>query len=208
MGPGHVPVIASLRLAGIVADESLDATADAAVRFWLKMSTMRPMATFETVLGRCGVAWTDRGIATVFLPRRVPMTAVPLAAGAPAFVQVAIDGMTALLAGASVDLRDIPIDDRDVDPFRRSVYAATRGIAPGRTTTYGAIARQIGLPTAARDVGTALSRNPTPIVVPCHRVIASTGALTGFSGPGGIDTKRRMLELEGAPGFGQQALFG
>ncbi len=57
-------------------------------------------------------------------------------------------------------------------------------------------------------MGAALARNPFPIVVPCHRVLGANGRLTGFSAPGGLDTKRRMLELEGAPGFGQQVLFG
>ena len=63
-------------------------------------------------------------------------------------------------------------------------------------------------PDAARDVGAALARNPTPILVPCHRVVAANGSLHGFSAPGGLVTKRRMLELEGAPGYGQQVLFG
>ena len=67
--------------------------------------------------------------------------------------------------------------------------------------------RSIGRPDGARDVGVALASNPTPIIVPCHRVVAASGALTGFSAPGGLATKRRMLELEGAPGYGQQTLF-
>ena len=79
---------------------------------------------------------------------------------------------------------------------------------PGTIATYGQIARAIGEPDAARDVGAALARNPTPVIVPCHRVVAANGALHGFSAPGGIETKRRMLQLEGAPGFGQLALFG
>ena len=62
-------------------------------------------------------------------------------------------------------------------------------------------------PDGARDVGAALARNPTPIIVPCHRVVAANGALHGFSAPGGLETKRRMLELEGAPAYGQQLLF-
>jgi methylated-DNA-[protein]-cysteine S-methyltransferase len=88
------------------------------------------------------------------------------------------------------------------------VYAETRRTAPGTTTTYGRLAHAIDRPDEAREVGVALSRNPTPIIVPCHRVVAADGALTGFSAPGGPATKRRMLELEGAPGYGQQVLFG
>ena len=84
---------------------------------------------------------------------------------------------------------------------------ATRTIRPGSIATYGEIARTIGQADGARDVGAALARNPFPIVVPCHRVVGAKGKLTGFSAPGGLETKRRMLELEGAPGYGQQTLF-
>ncbi len=90
------------------------------------------------------------------------------------------------------------------------MYAATRQIPAGTTRSYGEVARAMGLdrPDGARDVGAALARNPTPIIVPCHRVVAASGALHGFSAPGGLATKRKMLELEGAPGYGQQVLFG
>jgi methylated-DNA-[protein]-cysteine S-methyltransferase len=88
------------------------------------------------------------------------------------------------------------LDETDIDLFRRSVFAATRTIDPGEMTTYGAIAQAIGQPGAARAVGGALGSNPFPIVVPCHRAIAANGALTGFSTPGGITMKRRMLETE------------
>jgi methylated-DNA-[protein]-cysteine S-methyltransferase len=111
------------------------------------------------------------------------------------------------MAGHARDLAAVPLDQRGVDDFRRAVYAATRRIPPGRTDSYGGIARAIGRPDAARDVGAALAQNPTPIIVPCHRVVAANGALTGFSAPGGLDTKRRMLQIEGAPGYGQLALF-
>ncbi len=166
--------------------------------------------TFETALGRCAVGWTDAGTSGVMLPgaRGVPGRMAEDTSDLPAFVLRAIEGMRAVLAGAPDDLRDIPIDDRDIDDFQRAVYAATRRIAPGSTRSYGEIARAIDRPEAARDVGVALSRNPTPIIVPCHRVVAANGALTGFSAPGGLATKRRMLELEGAPGYGQLPLFG
>jgi methylated-DNA-[protein]-cysteine S-methyltransferase len=167
------------------------------------------MVTFDTALGRCAVRWSDAGIAGVLLPipggRSGP--AVEDDPGVPDFVRGAIDGMRAVMAGSPADLRDVPLDERGIDAFRRAVHAATREVGPGVTTTYGGIARAIGRPDAARDVGTALSRNPFPIVVPCHRVVAASGALTGFSAPGGLATKRRMLELEGAPGFGQQSFF-
>ena len=166
--------------------------------------------TFATELGRCAIRWTEAGVAAVLLPSsRGPVGPdVDDEADVPPFVQRAVAGMRAVLTGERADLDDVPLDDRTVDPFRREVYAATRRIPMGATRSYGEIARAIGRPDGARDVGAALARNPTPILVPCHRVVAANGALTGFSAPGGLATKRRMLELEGAPGYGQQGLFG
>ncbi len=173
------------------------------------MTTDRPIAAFETELGVCGVRWSRSGILGVELPG--PQTAtwpgIEDGIAVPDAVRVAIDGIVAVLAGERRDLRNVRLDDRRIDPFRRSVYTAARAIPPGSTVSYGHIARAIGRPDGAREVGVALSRNPYPIIVPCHRVVAANGALTGFSAPGGIATKRRMLELEGAPGYGQQLLF-
>jgi len=173
------------------------------------MDTPRTL-TFVTALGRCAVVWSHAGIARVLLPVRwaQPGPAFEEAADVPPFVRLAIEGMVAVMAGGSPDLGSVPLDERGIDPFRRAVHAATRDIAPGTTRSYGEIARAIGRPDGARDVGAALARNPFPIIVPCHRVVAANGALTGFSAPGGLATKRRMLELEGAPGYGQQLLFG
>ena len=169
-----------------------------------------PMVTFDTALGRCAIRWSDAGIAGLLLPSRrgLPGPVIEDGAHVPPFVRHAIAGIVALLAGDPRDLRDVPLDERGIDEFRRAVHAATRRIEPGTTRSYGEIARAIGRPDAARDVGAALSRNPFPVIVPCHRVVAANGALTGFSAPGGLATKRRMLELEGAPGYGQQVLFG
>lgn len=168
------------------------------------------MVSFETALGRCAVRWTAYGIAAVLLPHRSARLGPRIEDGAdvPIPVGEAIAGMTGVLAGEPRDLRDVVLDDRGVDAFRREVYAATREIAAGTTRSYGEVARAIGRPDSAREVGAALARNPCPIIVPCHRVVAANGALTGFSAPGGLATKRRMLELEGAPGYGQQLLFG
>ena len=165
--------------------------------------------TFETALGRCTIRWTAAGIAGVALPHARAHSGSALVAGVavPEFVRDAIKGIVAVLAGAPADLRNVALDERGIDAFRRVVYGATRAIAPGTTRSYGEVAKAIGRPDAARDVGAALARNPFPIIVPCHRVVAANGALTGFSAPGGLATKRRMLEIEGAPGYGQQVLF-
>ena len=167
------------------------------------------MLVFETAIGACGVRWSEVGIAEVFLPRSRGLSdREPRDLGdAPAPVREAVAGIVALLDGERRDLRSVVLDERDLDPFRRRVYAATREVGAGETATYGEIARAIGEPGAARAVGAALGQNPLPIIVPCHRVLAASGALHGFSAPGGIATKRRMLEIECAPGFTQEALF-
>lgn len=169
-------------------------------------------SSFETALGRCGVRWSETGITCVLLPgsRSIAGARSEVGAGVPPFVRRAIEGMRTVMAGGVDDLRDVPIDHRGVDDFRRAVYAATREIPAGATRSYGevALAMRLDRRDGARDVGAALARNPTPIIVPCHRVVAANGALHGFSAPGGLETKRRMLQLEGAPGYGQQVLFG
>jgi methylated-DNA-[protein]-cysteine S-methyltransferase len=167
------------------------------------------MLVFATAIGACGVTWSEAGLTDVLLPRRPSLTGDHLTdrRDVPDTVRDVIADIVALLDGERRDLRDAVLDERPLDVFRRRVYAATRAVGPGQTATYGEIARTIGAPGAARAVGAALGQNPYPIIVPCHRVLAADGSLHGFSAPGGIRTKRRMLEIEGAPGFTQEALF-
>jgi methylated-DNA-[protein]-cysteine S-methyltransferase len=162
---------------------------------------------FDTELGRCGIAWGDRGIAAVELPaaddaatRRRLRRALPDAqeSAPPPEVAAAIDAIGRLLAGEPDDLTSVVLDMEEVPEFHRRVYDVARAIRPGETLSYGEVAARLGEPGAAQAVGRALGRNPFPIVVPCHRVLAANGALHGFSAPGGIETKRRMLVLEGA----------
>lgn len=93
---------------------------------------------------------------------------------------------------------DLPLDISHLTSFQRNVLQAARQIPRGQVRTYGEIAKKLGKPNAARAVGQALGRNPIPIVIPCHRVIASNGDLGGYSGGGGLETKRWLLQLEGA----------
>ena len=136
------------------------------------MDTMTTsMVTFDTELGRCAVRWSDAGITRVLLPDPggLPGPAYEDGVAVPGFVRDAIAGMQAVMAGTAVDLGDVPLDEGGLDDFRRAVYAATREIAAGTTRSYGEIARAIGRPDAARDVGVALSRNR----VPDHRPVPS-----------------------------------
>ena len=117
----------------------------------------------------------------------------------PPFVAHAIDAIVSLLEGHASDLTGVPLDFDDAIPeFHRRVYDVTRAIKPGTTLSYGEIASRIGEPDAARAVGQALGRNPIPIIVPCHRVLAADGKTGGFSAPGGTATKLQLLAIEGA----------
>ena len=158
-------------------------------------------AIFDSAIGPCGIAWGDRGIHAVQLPMgsedktrgRIRQRYGEIPEAPPtAEVQAAIDGMVELLAGKPNDLRDIVLDLEDVPEFNRGVYDIARAIPPGKTLTYGDIAKKLG------GVGQALGRNPCPIVVPCHRVLAAGDKPGGFSANGGVVTKLRMLEIEGA----------
>ncbi len=163
-------------------------------------------ALFPTPLGECGIAWRGDVVVGTRLPDARPSeTARRLAAwtGAtasepPPVIRGAVAAMTALLEGQPVDLAFISCDLSGVEPFAARVYAATRAIPPGETRTYGAIAAQLGDKGLARNVGQALRRNPIPIIVPCHRVMGAAGKLIGFSAAGGVETKLRMLAIEGA----------
>ena len=169
--------------------------------------TVSGFALFDTAIGRCGIAWGERGVAGTQLPEageeetRVRMLHRFPAAGEatpPPEVQDAIEDIVALLRGEASDLSTVALDMDGVPEFHRRVYDAARTIPPGETLSYGDIARRVGAPGAARAVGQALGRNPFPIVVPCHRVLAAGGKIGGFSAQGGVATKRRMLAIESA----------
>jgi methylated-DNA-[protein]-cysteine S-methyltransferase len=169
--------------------------------------TLPAYTIFDTAVGPCGIAWADRGIVGVQLPEgdqaAVRRRLQRRFSGAresmpPPVVQGAIDRVQSLLRGERTDLSDVTLDMRGIGVFQQRVYEIARTIAPGATVTYGELAVRLGDPTLAREVGQALARNPFPIIVPCHRVLAAGGRLGGFSATGGVATKRRLLEIEGA----------
>lgn len=171
---------------------------------------------FGTALGVCAMAWRGERITAVRTPdpdaarlrgglrRRFPGLSEE---EPPPAVARARDGVIALLAGEPRDLSGVALDLDNVRPFERAVYAATRAIPPGETRSYGQVATAAGAPGAAQAVGRALGRNPLPILAPCHRVLAADGRLHGFSAPGGLETKLKLLAIERALDGGQPALF-
>ena len=164
-------------------------------------------ALFDTAIGICGIEWGPRGINGLQLPMggddkiraRIRQRRGDIVEAAPTEeVQRAIDRIVKLLAGERDDLLDIALDLDGVPEFNRGVYDIARTIPPGQTLTYGDIAKRLGGVELSRDVGQALGRNPCPIVVPCHRVLAAGQKPGGFSARGGVDTKLKMLAIEGA----------
>lgn len=180
------------------------------------MTAARGWAPFDTALGTCGICWGAQALCGVQLPeaspqvsrqrmqRRFPGVAELLPPPWVASIQTRVQ---ALLRGQADSLLDVPLDMTGVPPFHQRVYDVARAIAPGRTLTYGEVAAALGEPGAARAVGQALGHNPFAPVVPCHRVLAAGGRGGGFSASGGVDTKLRMLLIEGARFGGEPGLF-
>jgi len=173
-------------------------------------------ALFDTAIGRCAIAWSARGILAVQLPeadeRKTRARLLRRARAAseqppPPAVQCVIDGIVGLFAGEAVDLTSVELDMDGVPPFNRRVYEIARTIPPGATLTYGEIAARLGVPDLARSVGQAMGQNPSPPIVPCHRVVAAGRKAGGFSANGGVRTKLRLLAIEGAQVDGTCPLF-
>lgn len=174
-------------------------------------------ALFDTPIGTCGIVWKGGAVVATALPagdaealkrdlaRRYPDA---VEAPMPPGVAAMADAIVALLGegGCAPDLS--LLDFSAIEPFERRVYDAALAIPPGETRTYGELAAAIGAPGAARAVGRALGRNPFPIVVPCHRILAASGGSGGFSAPGGALTKMRLLDIERAASGAAPGLFG
>ena len=168
-----------------------------------KVGLMETM-TFDTALGEFGIGWTVQGIARLQLPglehdalaerinRDGAGTGEPTRA-----VAAVIDKIEDYAEGEPVDFSDVKLDLADLPEFHRRAYEALLKIKWGATTTYGALARELGDVGLSRAVGQAMGANPIPLIIPCHRVLASNGRAGGFSAPGGANAKARMLALEG-----------
>jgi O-6-methylguanine DNA methyltransferase len=173
-------------------------------------------AVFDTAIGRCALVWGERGIVGVQLPERNEATTrVRLARRYPdarehapaGEIAEARDAIVALLSGGDRDLSDIMLDMRDLPALHARVYEIARTIGPGATLSYGEIALALGDRTLAQAVGQALGKNPYPVIVPCHRVLASGGKIGGFSAPTGIAMKRKLLAIESVHARGAPTLF-
>jgi len=168
---------------------------------------------FETPLGACGLGWTESAtcggtiaVACLQLPEATPQATergISRKSGGsrtdtpPAIADV-ITKIQEHLSGKLRDFQEVSLDLAAVGEFDRQVYEAALRIPPGETSTYGELAKAVGRPTEARAVGQALARNPIPIIIPCHRVLAAGGRFGGFSAPGALLTKTKLLAIERA----------
>lgn len=176
-------------------------------------------ALVPTAIGTGAVAWRGDLVTAVALPgetlaateRQVWRTAGPSVGRAPSepppVVRDVLDRMVRLLEGEPEDLSDVEVVVDHPSDFARRVHEVVRAIPPGETLTYGEVAARVGEPGGAQAVGRVMGSNPVPIVVPCHRVVGAGGAPVGFSAPGGVATKQRILRIEGAPAGGPPTLF-
>ena len=162
---------------------------------------------FETAGGFCGIAWNNVGITRFQLPTKsakateqILLRRMPVAEpGAPTpEVLETVAAVKRYFDGEKTDFSDVKLDLSEQDAFFKQIYAAARQVGWGQTTTYRTLAKELGVgPEAARDVGEAMAKNPVALIIPCHRVLAAGGKIGGFSAPGGLAAKIRMLELEG-----------
>lgn len=164
---------------------------------------MESYSLFDSPIGVLGILWTEQGISGIQLPEkdsettadRLRSRATP--ARPPEFVRNAIAVLVRHLSGETQEFDGLKLDWGKIPPFHMAVYQRTRAVRAGETTSYGELARQLGKPGGARAVGQAMARNPFPIVVPCHRVLAYGGRPGGFSAYGETGAKARLLALEG-----------
>ncbi len=160
---------------------------------------------FDTAIGWCGIAWTTTGVTRLQLPerdsaateRRLTRRSATAASGLPPNAAQTVELVRCYLGGARVDFSPATLDLTGVSLFHRKIYDAARLVGFGETATYGDIAERAGSPGAARGVGQAMARNPVPLIIPCHRILAAGNRIGGFSAFGGTSTKQHLLALEG-----------
>jgi len=176
----------------------------------------RGYTIFDTMIGRCAIAWGDSGVIGVQLPeareietRRRLFRLYPEARELrpPLNVELAIEGIVALLRGKAADLSEVTLDMTGIPAFNARVYEYTRTIPRSETRSYGEVASSLRATGAVHSVTQAISRNPFMIVVPCHRVLEAGGYTDRISPNGGTISKRRLLSIEGANMTFSKTLF-
>ncbi len=165
---------------------------------------------FRTDWGWCSIGWTASGVCYFSLPegdkdaveKKARRKGGARTAEIPKSIVKVIEQVRVYFKDEGVlgkpTWDKLKVDCSHATPFFQLVWKETAKIPVGQTVSYGDLAKKVGRPKAARAVGMALGRNPVPLLVPCHRVFSSTGKPTGFSAPGGITTKLRLMDWEKA----------
>ncbi|MGA7808856.1 methylated-DNA--[protein]-cysteine S-methyltransferase [Bradyrhizobium sp.] len=176
----------------------------------------RGYAIFDTAVGRCGIVWGHAGILSVQLPqareidtRRRLFHFHPEARElAPTHnVTIATHGIAALLRGGPADFTDVTLDMEGIPPFNRRAYEFVRTIPRGETRSYDEVATQLRIPGAAHAIAEVVAKNPFLIIVPCHRVLPTSGHTDQIAPNGGTISKRHLLSIEGAQRGTAKSLF-
>jgi methylated-DNA-[protein]-cysteine S-methyltransferase len=164
---------------------------------------------FDTAIGWCGLAWHAGGVIRLQLPdvdraategqlrQHLPAGIATMASSPPISITNVIAELRRYFAGEAIDFSGVTVDVGERSVADRKIYAALRAVRWGEAVTYGELAQRAGMPGAAQTVGQAMAKNPVPVIIPCHRVLAARGRIGGFSAPGGTVTKERLLALEG-----------
>lgn len=167
----------------------------------MRSSELEATHPFPTAIDWCEIRYAGASLTGFRLPGP---EVIERSAPVPTWVEALAQRVRSHVEGRLEDFIDAPYAWEQVAPFARQVYQAALRVKPGRTSTYGGLAAALGQPVGvARAIGTALGRNPWPLLVPCHRFLGADGRMTGFSAPGGIKTKLRLLAIEGAEMFGE-----
>lgn len=142
---------------------------------------------------------TDIGICRVILPgdEEALLSLMSQEAVSSPLTDEAAGLLSAYYNGEKISFSALPVDLCEVTPFRARILTLIRAIEQGEVKSYGEVAAMAGAPRAARAIGGAMAANPVPIIIPCHRIVAGNGSLTGFSAVGGISVKSKLLRMEG-----------
>lgn len=173
----------------------------------------------ETDFGTCGLAWTKAGISRFLLPeseteiteRLIRHTGTSTPSEPQDAALEALPLLHAYFGGTPTAFDELPLDLTGISSAYNQIYRHTRALRWGELATYGEIAAEADLPGASQLVGQAMGDNPIPVIIPCHRVVAASGKIGGFSAPGGNRTKAKLLNMEQArlrdAGLGQMSLL-
>lgn len=164
----------------------------------------RYFSLYKTESGCGGVVASDEGLVKVFLPAKRSIEEMeshivksyPLVSSDSNVTRKAAELLQKYFTGESV-IFDLPVDLKSCTTFQQTVYEAVAQIPYGDVKSYAEVAAVITRPKASRGIGSAMARNPLPIIIPCHRVVGSSGKMTGYSAPGGVEMKKSLLQMEG-----------